>query len=123
MTTMVSNILDYAKLQSKRLELDLQPMSIKDLLTNVIDMHKIKAKQKNIKLNMQMDKSAIPEKVYADQCRLTQILINLVSNAIKFTASGGVSIHVNWFPDGESSNNASIFNKESSDLAELLNAN
>jgi len=41
---MVNNILDYAKLKAKKLELDLQPISIKELLTNIIDMNQVKAK-------------------------------------------------------------------------------
>lgn len=48
MTLMVSNILDYAKLRSKKLELDMHPINIKMLLHNIIDMHKVRAKQKNI---------------------------------------------------------------------------
>ena len=41
---MVNNILDYAKIKAKKLQLDLQPIGINDLLTNVIEMHAIKAK-------------------------------------------------------------------------------
>jgi signal transduction histidine kinase len=39
-----------------------------------------------------MDMNSLPDKVFADSCRLTQILTNLVSNAIKFTAKGGISV-------------------------------
>jgi len=58
--SMVSNILDYSKLQAKKLELDLQPTNLKDLLTNIIDMHSVKAKNKNLKLALQMDEESIP---------------------------------------------------------------
>ena len=44
----------------------------------------------------------LPEKLYLDQSRLTNILVNLTSNAIKFTSKGGVQIFANWFPDNTS---------------------
>ena len=46
-----------------------------------------------------MDEESFPDKVFIDQCKMTQILINLVSNALKFTDTGGVTILTNWFPD------------------------
>ena len=44
LASMVTNILDYSKLQAHKLELNIQPFSIKELVENVVDMHKIKAK-------------------------------------------------------------------------------
>ena len=44
LASMVTNILDYSKLQVHKLELNIQPFSIKELVENVVDMHKIKAK-------------------------------------------------------------------------------
>lgn len=91
--SMVSNILDFAKLKSKKLELDLQPTSIKEIISNVVEMHSIKAKQKSLKLGFQMDEESFPDKVFLDQSRTTQILINLVANALKFTDKGGVQVY------------------------------
>ena len=96
---MVTNILDYAKIKAHKLALNLEPISIKELVENVVDMHKIKAGQKNLFLNIHIDEFMLPPKVFADSPRLTQILTNLVSNALKFTNKGGVSIQVSWFPD------------------------
>lgn len=62
-------------------------------------MHAVKAKSKNIKLTMFMDDESLPEKLFFDQSRLTNILVNIASNAIKFTNKGGVQIHAQWFPD------------------------
>ncbi len=53
-------------------------------------MHAVKARQKNIKLTMFMDDESLPEKLFFDQSRLTNILVNIASNAIKFTNKGGV---------------------------------
>jgi hypothetical protein len=46
-----------------------------------------------------MEEDSLPEKLMIDQSRLTNILVNIASNAIKFTNKGGVQIHTNWFPD------------------------
>ena len=59
--SMVSNILDFAKLKSKKLELDLQPYNIKELLSNIIDMHSVKAKSKNLKMSLSIDSESIPD--------------------------------------------------------------
>jgi signal transduction histidine kinase len=48
---------------------------------------------------MFMDEESLPEKLLFDQSRLTNILVNIASNAIKFTNKGGVQIHAHWFPD------------------------
>ena len=97
--SMVGNIMDYAKIKSKKLELDIQPNNIREFFTKIYQMHAVKARQKNIKLTMFMDEESLPEKLLFDQSRLTNILVNIASNAIKFTNKGGVQIHAHWFPD------------------------
>lgn len=91
--------MDYAKIKSKKLELDIQPNNIREFFTKIYEMHAVKARQKNIKLTMFMDEESLPEKLLFDQSRLTNILVNIASNAIKFTNKGGVQIHAHWFPD------------------------
>ncbi len=59
--SMVSNILDFAKLKSKQLELDLQPYNIKELLSNIIEMHSVKAKSKNLKMSLSIDSESMPD--------------------------------------------------------------
>ncbi len=53
-------------------------------------MHAVKAKQKGLKLTMTLDEEYLPDKLYFDQSRMTNILVNILSNAIKFTHKGGV---------------------------------
>ena len=52
---MVNNILDYSKIKAKKLELDLQPVNIKDFLKNVLDLNQVKAKSKSLKLALHID--------------------------------------------------------------------
>jgi signal transduction histidine kinase len=88
--SLIGNIMDYAKIKAKKLQLDIQPNNIWEFFTKIYEMHAVKARQKNIKLTMFMDDESLPEKLFFDQSRLTNILVNIASNAIKFTNKGGV---------------------------------
>ena len=88
--SLIGNIMDYAKIKAKKLHLDIQSNNIREFFTKIYEMHAVKARQKNIKLTMFMDDESLPEKLFFDQSRLTNILVNIASNAIKFTNKGGV---------------------------------
>lgn len=93
LSVIINDILDLSKLESGKLELDLHPFSIEDTCKQVIQLQTSRAKSKGIKLFFSYD-NEIPEHVNGDEVRLTQILINLISNAIKFTGKGHVEIKV-----------------------------
>ncbi|MGI9542381.1 MAG: ATP-binding protein [Cyclobacteriaceae bacterium] len=88
---LINDVLDVSRIESGKLELEEKPFSIKELLEDVIKLQAPSAKIKNIKLFSVVDHE-IPELVLGDQTRLLQILINLVSNAIKFTEEGQIEI-------------------------------
>jgi signal transduction histidine kinase len=54
---------------------------------------------------MTLDEEGLPERLYLDQSRLTNILVNIISNAIKFTQKGGINVYAHWFPDNAPINN------------------
>jgi signal transduction histidine kinase len=56
-------------------------------------------------LNLTLDEEGLPERLYLDQSRLTNILVNIISNAIKFTQKGGIHVYAHWFPDNAPINN------------------
>lgn len=85
---LINDVLDVSKIESGKLELEQKPFSIKQLLEDVVKLQASSASEKNLKLFSVIDHE-IPELVLGDQTRLLQILINLVSNAIKFTDAGG----------------------------------
>jgi PAS domain S-box-containing protein len=91
LSVIINDILDLSKLESGKLELEKRPFSIESLVKQVVQMHLVRAKAKNLKLMLNFD-SEIPEYVIGDETRLSQILINLLSNAIKFTEQGSVEI-------------------------------
>ncbi len=84
-------------------------------MQKIVEMHAVKAKQKNIKLNLTLDEESFPERLYFDQSRLTNILVNVISNGIKFTQKGGVHVYAHWFPD-VTQNNFDIDNDDDQNM-------
>ncbi|WP_017315831.1 CHASE2 domain-containing protein [Mastigocladopsis repens] len=91
--TLINDILDLSKIESRKLELYKSDFHFSSFLTAVAEMCRIRAVQKGIFFIYQGD-PFLPECVCADQKRLRQILINLLGNAIKFTENGGVTFKV-----------------------------
>ncbi len=89
----INDILDVAKLESGNISLEKKAISLSDLIQHVVLLQSPSAKQKGIKLLSSFDHE-IPSYVIGDETRLTQILINLVGNAIKFTSEGFVELRI-----------------------------
>jgi signal transduction histidine kinase len=90
---LINDILDFTKLDTGKLELEMHPVNFRDLLQNIKNTYDGLAKEKGLLLSLQMEEDA--GRVYgADGMRLTQILGNLLSNAIKFTDEGSVVLSV-----------------------------
>jgi len=85
--TIINDILDISKLETRRLTLQPLEFSLPLLLKRLVNVFNIQAKQKQVQFNTVI--STLPKEVWADAKRLRQILINLVGNAIKFTSVGG----------------------------------
>jgi signal transduction histidine kinase len=83
-------MLDLSKIEADRLEVKTEPLALESCLQQVVDQLRPMAHDKGLQLTLEMDKS-LP-KVMADSHRIRQITINLVSNALKFTKHGGVTI-------------------------------
>lgn len=91
----INDVLDFSKIEANKMELVLQSFSIRELLTHLEKMFSIKAKEKGLFMRIEIG-SALPDRLYGDRNRLLQILINIISNAIKFTREGGVSVAVSY---------------------------
>jgi len=89
----INDVLDTSKLESGKLKLEQKPINIKQIAEKVIKLQSNTAKSKGLKLMLSVD-SEIPNYVIGDETRLTQILINLINNAIKFTETGKVELQV-----------------------------
>lgn len=90
----INDILDFSKIEAGKVKLEKINFSIHEVVEGVMNAFLFRADEKGIVLKSVIDE-AVPERIVGDQVRLTQVLNNLVSNAIKFTEQGFVSIHVN----------------------------
>jgi CheY-like chemotaxis protein len=93
LNSLISNILDLAKLDSNKLSIENISFNLHKNIYEIVKLMKIRADEKNIALNLNISPS-IPEQVYGDPTRLSQILLNLIGNAIKFTNKGSVTVSI-----------------------------
>jgi two-component system sensor histidine kinase/response regulator len=91
--SLLNNVLDYSKIQANMLELELKPFSLVELAKNITSQLMPSAVKKGLLFNFVINDDC-PQYLIGDKVRISQILINLGSNAIKFTDQGKVTIHV-----------------------------
>ncbi len=91
--SIINNILDYSKIESGKLELEESEFNLKEVIENVVDLTFSTNSNKELELIYQLENN-VPEYIVGDSTRLQQILINLTSNALKFTEAGEVLIKV-----------------------------
>ena len=91
--TIINDILDFSKIESGKLELECQPFALRGCIEEALDLLGTKAAEKKIDIACELD-DCVPSQLLGDVTRLRQVLVNLISNGIKFTASGEVVIHV-----------------------------
>ncbi len=90
---LINDILDLSKVEAGRLEIDIEDMNLEELEEFVIRTFSPLTNKKNISLTTKIEEN-VPEVIQTDPQRVLQIIKNLMSNAIKFTAEGGVGLHV-----------------------------
>ncbi len=93
LTRIIDDILDLAKVEAGRLDVEHIYFPLIDLFNEVIDLLREKANEKGIYLTLTFDPD-VPKNIYSDPTRLRQIFINIIGNAIKFTDRGGVAVQV-----------------------------
>ncbi|MCP4218695.1 MAG: response regulator [bacterium] len=98
--TIINDILDFSKVEARKLELETLDFDLRTTLDNLNDILGMRAKEKNIRL-LYHTEPTVPSLLRGDPGRLRQVLTNLLGNAVKFTAKGEVSLHVNVAGYGE----------------------
>jgi signal transduction histidine kinase/CheY-like chemotaxis protein len=100
---LINNILDFSKIEAGKMELESIAFSLRDCLGGLLKPLHIRAAQKGLELVADIP-ADVPDALTGDPLRLRQILINLIDNAIKFTAHGRIVVKVlgEAAPDGES---------------------
>jgi signal transduction histidine kinase/CheY-like chemotaxis protein/ligand-binding sensor domain-containing protein len=91
--TILNDVLDLSKIEAGRLDLDPIPFRLRDSLADTLKLLALRADQKGIELTCDI-RPEVPEVVVADPTRLRQVIINVIGNAIKFTAQGEVGLEV-----------------------------
>lgn len=97
MKSLLDDILDQAKLEAQSMTIEETPFSLRELLAQTLRMWRSQAEAKGLALKIEGADQA-PHRVVGDPMRLRQILNNLVSNAVKFTAEGSVTLSVSAWP-------------------------
>ncbi len=95
--TLINDVLDLAKIEARKLELEPHELALPHLLESVVDVMRMSAQQKKIAFHYEAQ-TALPPTIIADEKRLRQVLFNLLGNALKFTERGGVSLRVSAQP-------------------------
>lgn len=98
LTRIIDDILDLAKVESGKIELEAIEFSFIDLLDEALDLFRERTKSKGLYLRLYMDES-VPNRISSDPTRLRQIFINIIGNAVKFTERGGITIRVRAVAD------------------------
>jgi len=92
--SIINDILDFSKIESGKMELENIPLDLHDLISEAAELFATSAHDSGLELLVNIDQS-VPRMVVGDPARLRQILLNLVSNAVKFTEQGEIVITVN----------------------------
>lgn len=95
--SLINDILDMSKIEAGRLEIELQPVNIRNIVKDIQMLFAEKATKKDLVLKTKIDEN-LPDLLVLDEIRIRQILLNLMGNAIKFTDKGYIDIQVKFEP-------------------------
>lgn len=93
----LNDILDFSKIEAQKLTLESIDFDTRKVVTSALDMYRPAADDKDLSLVSKVDDD-VPKVLRGDPSRLRQILLNLIGNAVKFTPSGSVGVHVETIP-------------------------
>jgi signal transduction histidine kinase/ligand-binding sensor domain-containing protein/CheY-like chemotaxis protein len=95
--SLINSVLDMAKIDAGRIVIENSPLDLKELVSSVMDLIRVRAKEKGLKLSTYQP-AGMSQFVEADGEKLRQVLVNLIGNAVKYTESGSVTLRVDAQP-------------------------
>jgi signal transduction histidine kinase/DNA-binding response OmpR family regulator len=95
--TLINDVLEMAKIEAGRVQLESAPFDLGGLVRDVTDMMHMRAQEKGLQLLVDQS-SEFPRYIKGDEARVRQVLINLLGNAVKFTQQGGVTVRFGMKP-------------------------
>ena len=99
----INDILDFNKIEAGRMEIASAPYRLSSLLNDVSNMILFQAQSKNIEFNVEVDET-LPDTLHGDEVRVRQVISNVLSNAVKYTKEGGVTLRVRGTREGDALN-------------------
>ncbi|HEV2363596.1 MAG TPA: ATP-binding protein [Caulobacteraceae bacterium] len=98
--SVVNDVLDFSKLEADQVEFDPQPFDVPRFLEETADLVRGSANARGLEILVDLRKTA-PRAVIGDAARLRQVMLNLLTNAVKFTDDGRVTVTADYLPDNE----------------------
>jgi len=89
----INDILDFSKIEAGKIQLQYEPLQVRQAVADVVRLFAHEAQSKHIELRTEFAADA-PTQIVTDSTRFAQVLVNLLSNAVKFTSEGGVLVRV-----------------------------
>ncbi len=89
----INDVLDFSKIEAGKIELEHVPVDLSDLIEGSLDLLATRAAERDLELLYELDPH-VPKRILADPTRLRQILVNLLSNGVKFTERGEIEVRV-----------------------------
>jgi PAS domain S-box-containing protein len=102
--TLVNDVLDYNKMESGKIVFEQTQFDLSEFIEEIMRSYSFRSKAKNLKFDIKKE-TDLPKTVIGDQIRLNQILSNLLSNALKFTTHGGITVIVKELNRSENKSN------------------
>ncbi len=104
---LINDVLDFSKIEAGKMELYNVDYDLADLISELVNMVEDRAKHKGLKLNTNVN-SQIPHLLYGDNVRLKQVILNILTNAVKYTEHGSVEFNVDFINSAKLDKNESI---------------
>ncbi|MBM3617446.1 MAG: response regulator [Alphaproteobacteria bacterium] len=99
--TLINDLLDIAKIESRAIELERVPFDLRRLVQEIISMLAVRAAEKGLEFRLESDGLPEGRQLLGDPTRLRQIILNLCANALKFTDHGSITVHISMSPTEE----------------------
>ena len=91
--SIINNILDFSKIEDGKMSLVPVEFDVAELVSNLVNTISERARSKNLEFNVEVDET-VPSRLYGDDVRISQIIMNLLTNAVKYTERGSVTLSV-----------------------------
>ncbi|ASF44984.1 hybrid sensor histidine kinase/response regulator [Methylovulum psychrotolerans] len=95
LAALIEDILDIARIEARKFELNYEPINFQAFIEHLVRIYKVQAEDKGVAFRCQI-LSTLPQRVRADEKRVGQILMNILSNAVKFTQAGEITLRIGY---------------------------